>query len=234
MIPLTILFKFHLLYFQWNRTLLITQWCETQVTVFRLDSLLLWFLFEGTHMSGFPCKAANWSSILKVTITKGWFVKGTKFRIKSYYLEFNLQCMNTTASHCFPQLGGFCKSLLQKATTIGKQWEVAIIIVSLFEFLPTSQPQSSCFHSTSPLTFDLCASPWVKPTIRSPSTNVFFFFLFFLVNFMCTLEKVQSRTQNRLLIFSYLPTPNPFNELQNVPENESPMVFICKHQFNHL
>ena len=136
MIPLTILFKFHLLYFQWNRTLLITQWCETQVTVFRLDSLLLWFLFEGTHMSGFPCKAANWSSILKVTITKGWFVKGTKFRIKSYYLEFNLQCMNTTASHCFPQLGGFCKSLLQKATTIGKQWEVAIIIVSLLNSSP--------------------------------------------------------------------------------------------------
>ena len=147
-------------------------------------------------------------------------------------VEFNLECMNTTASYCFPQLRTFCESLPQKVTTLGKQWEVAIL-VTLFEFFPTSLPQSSCFHSTSPLTFDLCASPWVKPTIRSPSTNVFFL-SFFLVNFMCTLEKVQSRTQSRLLIFSYLPTPNPFNELQNVPENESPMVFICKHQFNHL
>ena len=178
MFPLTILFEFHLLYFQWNRTLLIAQRYETQVTVFHLDSLLLWFLFYETHMSGFPCKAANWSSILKVTITKGWFVKGTKFRIKSYYLEFNLHCTNTTASHCYPQLRTFCESLLQKATTIGKQWEVAIV-VSLFVFFLTSRPQSSCVHSTSPLTFNLWASLWVMQTIKSLSTNVFLLFLFF-------------------------------------------------------
>ena len=187
MFPLTTLFKFHLLYFQWNRTLLITQRCETQVTVFHLDSLLLWFLFYETHMSGFPCKAANWSSILKVTITKGWFVKGTKFRIKSYYLKFNLHCTNTTASHCFPQLRTLCESLPQKVTTIGKQWEVAIVVL-LFEFFLTSRPQSSCVHSTSPLTFNLWARLWVMQSIRSLSTNVCLLFLFFLMNFMCTLE----------------------------------------------
>ena len=160
-------------------------------------------------MSGFPCKAANWSSILKVTITKGWFVKGTKFRIKSYYLEFNLQCMNTTASHCFPQLRAFCESLLQKATTIGKQWEVAIIIVSLFEFFPTSQPQSSCFHSTSPLTFDFCANPWVKPTVRSPSTNVFFSFFFSGKFYVHIRESAEQNTEQASNIFLF-PYPKPF------------------------
>ena len=147
-------------------------------------------------MSGFPCKAANWSSILKITITKGGFVKDTKFRIKSYYLEFNLQCMNTTASHCFPQLRAFCESLLQKATTIGKQWEVATI-VSLFEFFLTSQP-----HVFVPL---------LRSHLTCEQANVFFSFFFSDEFFMCTLERVQSRTQNRLLIFSYLPTPNPLS-----------------------
>ena len=80
----------------------------------------------------------------------------------------------------------------------------------------------------------LVCKPMGQADNKKPIHQCFFFLSFFLVNFMCTLEKVQSRTQNRLLIFSYLPTPNPFNELQNVPENESPMVFICKHQFNHL
>ena len=69
---------------------------------------------------------------------------------------------------------------------------------------------------------------------KKPIHQCFSFVSVFLMNFMCTLEWActeQNTEQASNFFFTY---PKPF-ELQNVAENESPKVYIFKHQFmNHL